>query len=60
MTPDEYKQSRIDDLLDRYFENDIRIGEVKLKLEGMELSTSEIDDLINSARDAKRDIKRGR
>ena len=60
MTPDEYKQSRIDDLLDRYFENEIRIGDVKLKLEGMELSTSEIDDLVNSARDAKRDIKRGR
>ena len=60
MTPDEYKQSRIDDLLDRYFENEIRIGDVKLKLEGMELSTSEVDDLINSARDAKRDIKRGR
>ena len=60
MTPDEYKQSRIDDLLDRYFDNDIRIGDVKLKLEGMELSTSEVDDLINSARDAKRDIKRGR
>ena len=60
MTPDEYKQSRIDDLLDRYFDNDIRIGDVKLKLEGMELSTSEVDDFINTARNANRDIKRGR
>jgi hypothetical protein len=60
MTPDEYKQSLIDDLLDRYFDNDIRIGDVKLKLEGMELSTSEVDDLVNSARDAKRDINRGK
>jgi hypothetical protein len=60
MTPDEYKQSRIDDLLDRYFDNEIRIGDVRLKLEGMEISTSEVDDLVNSARDAKRDIKRGR
>tara|TARA_R110000824_G_scaffold85162_4_gene211910 strand:+ start:1680 stop:1862 length:183 start_codon:yes stop_codon:yes gene_type:complete len=60
MTPDEHKQSRIDDLLDRYFENEIRIQEVKLKLKAMKLPTSEIDDITNSARDAKRDIRKGR
>ena len=60
MTYDEYTQIRVDSLLEKYFEGELRMSEVKVKLTSLNLPPSEVEDLVNSTRDAKRDIKRGR
>ena len=60
MTHDDYTQIRVDALLEKYFEGELRIYEVKAKLKSLNVPPSEVEDLVNSTRDAKRDIKRGR
>lgn len=60
MTYDEYTQIRVEALLEKYFEGELRIYEVKAKLKALNVPPSEVEDLVNSTRDAKRDIKRGR
>ena len=59
MTYDEYTQIRVDSLLEKYFEGELRMSEVKVKLTSLNLPPSDVEDLVNSTRDAKRDIKRG-
>jgi len=59
MIHDKYIQIRIDSLLEKYFENELRFFEVRLKLAALNIPLSTVDDLINSTRDAKRDIERG-
>ena len=60
MTYDEYTQFRVDSLLEKYFEGELRMSEVKVKLTSLNLPPSDVEDLVNSTRDAKRDIMRGR
>ena len=59
MIHDKYIQIRIDSLLEKYFENELRFFEVRIKLASLNIPLSDVDDLINSTRDAKRDIERG-
>ena len=59
MTYDEYTQIRVDSLLEKYFEGELRMSEVKVKLTSLNLPPSEVEDLVNSTRDAKRDIMKG-
>jgi hypothetical protein len=59
MTYDEYTQIRVDSLLEKYFEGELRMSEVKVKLTSLNLPPSDVEDLVNSTRDAKRDIMRG-
>ena len=59
MTYDEYTQIRVDSLLEKYFEGELRMSEVKVKLRSLNLPPSDVEDLVNSTRDAKRDIMRG-
>lgn len=60
MTYDEYTQIRVDSLLEKYFEGELRMSEVKVKLTSLNLPPSDVEDLVNSTRDAKRDIMKGR
>ena len=60
MTYDEYTQIRVDSLLEKYFEGERRMSEVKVKLTSLNLPPSDVEDLVNSTRDAKRDIMKGR
>jgi len=59
MTYDEYTQIRVDSLLEKYFEGELRMSEVKVKLTSLNLPPSDVEDLVNSTRDAKRDIMKG-
>ena len=59
MTYDEYTQIRVDSLLEKYFEGELRMSEVKVKLTSLNLPPSDVEDLVNSTRDAKRAIMRG-
>ena len=59
MTYDEYTQIRVEALLEKYFEGELRMSEVKVKLTSLNLPPSDVEDLVNSTRDAKRDIMRG-
>ena len=60
MTYDEYTQIRVDSLLEKYFEGELRMSEGKVKLTSLNLPPSDVEDLVNSTRDAKRDIMKGR
>ena len=59
MTYDEYTQIRIDSLLEKYFESEILVPEVRAKLLSLSIPSTEVEELINGTRDAKRDIMRG-
>ena len=59
MIYDEKKWLKVNSLLERYFDGELRISEVKLKLSSLDIETSDVEALVNSARDAKRDIQRG-
>ena len=60
MTYDEYTQIRVDSLLEKYFEGELRMSEVKVKLTSLNLPPSDVEDLVNSTRDAKLYIMKGR
>ena len=59
MTHDDYTQIRIDSLLEKFFENELLESEVRAKLNSLNIPSPDVEDLVKSTQDAKRDIQRG-
>ena len=59
MTYDDYTQIRIDSLLEKFFESELLESEVREKLISLNIPSSDVEDLVKSTQDAKRDIQRG-
>tara|TARA_R100000306_G_C4320544_1_gene114936 strand:+ start:129 stop:326 length:198 start_codon:yes stop_codon:yes gene_type:complete len=59
MSYDDYTQIRIDSLLEKFFESELLESEVRVKLKSLNIPSSDVEDLVKSTQDAKRDIQRG-
>ena len=59
MIHDDYTQIRIDSLLEKFFENELLESEVRAKLNSLNIPSPDVEDLVKSTQDAKRDIQRG-
>ena len=59
MSYDDYTQIRIDSLLEKFFESELLESEVRIKLKSLNIPSSDVEDLVKSTQDAKRDIQRG-